>query len=373
MPITHNIVTMSNDTGYYTGLPYNFYMDKGQEVPGINATVYQQAQDGFWFMKSVLKTAGWSVVAWGSGALGQPQTTGLYSDPFSSSLSMCSDHGWYILKQPNSSRSFAIQKAGPASASNEGSLTNYHNGSYRIKYSPSGFAITGTLTSKVMPGPITGSDELVIHGAGTDALPTYTKLMPAIADSSNGGTAIFHCIAQTTAPYGFMLLGQYGAPVVTVFGIDPVITPNATDTEPYVIFCEYNANFPLTNAGVATFMNAFTKWTYNRRGFADQVSGAIAAGLSYFDYNQSMSVSSFTSGRHPGKKATFMPMTYVTSQSNLATSSYKGVSTMFKIAPMTGTPAVTLQSTFSVFSLYDAAQIATGLVIPWFGVRYEAY
>lgn len=369
MAITHNIVTRSNDTGYYTGLPYNFFVDKGQESPGVGSTVYQQAAEVMWFFKSIVKTAGWQVVAWGSGAA----TTGIYSDPFSSSLSMTSDHGWFMVKQPNSSRSFTFQKAGPSSASNEGSITNYHNIQYRIKYSPSGFAISGTLSAKNTPGPITASTELVVLGAGTDALPTYAKFIPALQDSSAGNTTVYHCVAQTVSPFGFALLGQYGGIVTTGLTFDPVITPNTQDTEPYVIYSGFDTSGPYTNIGNSAQMNAFTKWTWVRQDFADQVSGACIAGMSYYDFNQGLSTTNFTMGRHPGKTATFLPLLYVVSQTNGTTSSYKGISTLFKVAPMSTTPAVPMQATFSVFSLYDVAQIAAGTVVPWFGVRYEAY
>jgi hypothetical protein len=376
MPITHQIVTQSSDTGYYTGNPYHFYMDIGQEPGGTGATVHQQAQGAMWFAKSILKTAGWQVAAWGSGS-----STGTYSDPFSSSLSMTSDHGWFILKHPISSRSFAIQKAGPPSQSNEGTVTNYHNRFARIKYSPAGFSLTGTLSAKNTPGPITGSDELVICGGGTDALPTYTQFVPALAEASNGSTAIWHCIAQTTGNYGFMLLGQFGFNVMSVFGLDPVLTVNADDTEPYVVYRSFNnASFPLDNIGnlgsmvdTSAGINSFNKWTWVRRGQTDQRSGSICGGLSYNYFNQDTIITAGGIGRPPTKTGVFLPLYYVCSQSNLATSSFKGISTLFKVAHPAAVPFTPTQMTFSVFSLYDTAMVGKGTVMPWFGIKYDAY
>jgi hypothetical protein len=377
MPLTHQIVTQSSDTGYYTGKPYHFYMDKGQERGGTGATIYQQAQDALWFAKSILKTAGWQVAAWGSGS-----TTGVYSDPFSSSLSMTSDHGWFMLKHPISSRSFVIQKCASASNPNEGSIANYHNTDARIKYSPGGFAITGTLSAKNAPGPITESDQLIVLGGGTDALPTYAQNIPTITEGSiNGTTAIWHCIAQTTGNYGFMLLGQFGSNVVSVLGLDPVLTPNPGDTEPYVVWSDFrSANFPMDNIGnlspitsTAAGVNSFNKWTWVRRGFADQRSGAMCGGLSYKSFNQDMIAATTHIGKPPTKTAVFLPLMYACTQSNIATSSYKGISTMLKVASPAIAPYLPTQTTFSVFSLHDTALVGKGTVLPWFGVKYDAY
>lgn len=384
MPITHQIVTMSNDTGYYTGVPYNYFTDKGTDPTSTTSTTILQACQGpIWMMKSVLKTAGWVVAAWGSGS-----TTGIYSDPMSSSLSLTTDHGWFMMKHPISSRSFILQKAGPASASNEGTVTNFYNNQMRVKYSPGGFAITGTLSAKNTPGPITGSDELTVFGGGTDNLPTYAKFHPATTDNPFSSTAVWHCVAQTTGNFGFVLFCQKGGTCPFVFGLDPIITVNtgATgDLEPYVVHCSFDtSNSPLDNnnlasvVGVTTYgMNSHNKWTWVRRGFSDQVSGAMVAGLSQDGYHGDTSITAFGVGKPPTKNSVFLPLYYVVSRSAAAgsvTSSFKGISTMFKCAPYTQTNFFPNGGqTFSVYSMWDIAQPAKGTVLPWFGVKYEAY
>jgi hypothetical protein len=372
--MVHNIVYNASDPGYYSGRAYNLYVDRGNPI-GVASSVYIQHLDSFWWMKSVLKTAGWKLTAWGSGS-----STGTYSDPFtSSSQTMMSDAGWWCLTHPISSRSFVIQKSTPTSQSNEGFISNYHSQYFRIKYSPGGFAITGTLSPTVTPGPQTGSQELCILGGGTDALPLFTSWSPTITETSNGATAIFNCVAQNTGSYGFVAWISYAGKAYSCLGFDPIITTNALDTEPYVLHCVSKDTTGMQNTGNTTGMQSRTsntcrKWTWVLKGLTGEVSGAIVQGLAYYQFNTVNTTNNFSAGRPPGKVAMLLPLAYMTSQSLILTCSYKGISTMFKSTNLSNPNYPPHDNgTYSVFSLWDCAQLHDGLVVPWFGVHNDAW
>jgi hypothetical protein len=372
--MVHNIVYNANDPGYYSGPAYNLYVDRGNPI-GVSSAVFIQHMDSWWWMKSILKTAGWQVTAWASGS-----STGIYSDPFtSSSQTMVSDAGWWCLTHPISSRSFIIQKSTPASQSNEGFRTNYHSQYYRIKYSPGGFAISGSLSTTMVPGPQTGSQELCILGGGTDALPSFTSWSPTISENSNGSTAVFNCVAQTSGFYGFFAWISYGGKVYSSLGFDPIITLNKTDAEPYVLHCVSKDATGMANAGNGTGMQARVaasskKWTWTLKDLPGEVSGAIVQGLSHYQFNTVNTTNNFAAGRPPGKVGMLLPLAYITTQSLVLTCSYKGISTLFKSTILSNPNYPPHDNgTYSVFSLWDCAQIHDGLVVPWFGVKNDAW
>lgn len=82
----------STDSGYYVGPTVN-----------LAGTTLVTSAGGVWIWKSLLKTAGWYVAAsWEPGML-----TGTLNDVHTGSV-----NGWFVLSQPNSSRSFAVSGSG---------------------------------------------------------------------------------------------------------------------------------------------------------------------------------------------------------------------------------------------------------------------
>lgn len=248
-----SFISASNDLGFFVGANTN--------------QTYVDGELLLWQFKSQLKTAGWTFAAYGTGTGG---SSGKYSDIFTSaSMFYTTASCWWLLVQPGSSRSLCFQHA----ATTAPSLT------WKVKYSPGGFAISGALTVNQMPGPITALDELVLVGGGTDAAPTYATLFSTLVK--------WNSLVDNATPYGFwaasfVLGGGVGKPR-QAFILDPLLSGSypGTDTDPYVAYFGQagsdNAVLDLSSlsqGSPATNMGA----GYLKRGLAGQYIGSLKAG-----------------------------------------------------------------------------------------------
>ena len=365
----------STDTGYYVGPAYNLEtltINVGNNSAG---NMYSRLQHPIWAMKSVLKTAGWKIAAWGSGS-----STGTYSDPYTDAEQMIGNSNWFVITQPNSSRSFSFQKSS-VNADNEGSIANFHGRSYRIKYAPDGFAVTASLSATVTPGAISGSTmELVVLGGGTDASPTFASVIPETYDANY---QVFYSVyAQNTAPYGWYMFFWRQYEGIRFFGLEPVVEGPSQDQDPYVVH--------MAAAEQTGFFNYGDDWdgssTGKRLGFlgykaASQFSGSLFIGVSLRPaINDNNGASSAPIGLLDRYKHGIYayPMMYVATGSAISpvnvaiTGSFKGFASFIKQSPAAGDngggtggfPDCT--TTFSFFSRDDALLVNSTL-LPWFG------
>lgn len=364
----------STDTGYYTG-PLNDVLLPATNI-STNGLVYPANQYVWFVLKSALKSAGWEVAAWGSGS-----SVGTYTDPFTTPLSLATDGCWFVISQPTTSRSFCIQK-NTVAANNFTGTAHFYSREVRIKYSPSGFSITGTLNPTATPGPITAGHQMDIYGGGTDASPTFDNTM-LIASSpfSPNVRARFSVYAQTQSPRGFYLYyKQQGNAFTTFFCLDPVLEPCSGDQDPYVVLA-HTANALRTPLSITTLYGT------NRRNFGfvgfNNASGFVSGNLFHASTGQYMDTSNATTIQRTsfltsyGEDIVALPLMYVASASNIVTGSYKGWSSFLKTNSLNslndgggvfGYPHGT--NTFSFYSKNDAILIGSCFV-PWFGTEVE--
>jgi len=381
-------ITASTDTGYYTGSLYNLTYPKENRYDSVTSSRYFAFQYEMFVFKSALKTAGWTVVAWGSGS-----QTGTYSDPFTSysrtgsiglTGSMTTNLSWFVIKMPGSSRSLCFQKSGTG---NEASLADWFNQDYRVKYSPTGFAVTSSLSGTMTPGPITASHELVVCGAGTDASPTFAAFFPTYV--SGIPRAYFYMIVQKVAPYGFMLLNYQLCRPTGLFMLDPVVNAHSLDQDPYVLWQQNDIgtntfNILAQHDTVNTMMLKDGKWCFSMLNLPGMISGSIIQGSRMFEitdgvrgYGQGTSLGIFPARNRFTAMREAFPMMYIISGSTSVvapiTGSFKGFSSFVKLPVDTLGPGAfpTGDRAFTPVSFYahfDAIRM-NGAYIPWVGVE----
>lgn len=380
-------VTQSNDIGFYTGPSFRNVLFKTNPI-ALAGTQYPSYQYPIFVLKSVLKSAGWQVVAWGSGS-----STGTYSDPFDNYFKLATDLCWFIVKQPTTSRSLCFQKSG---TSNEGSIANFYNRNYRIKYSPTGFSITGTLSPTATPASITFNQELIALGGGTDASPTFA----AIIDDNNNSSlskVFFHVYAQTVQPYGFYWLTHQGWKIRNFMCLDPVVQTDPADQDPYVFWSlagdtsnndfrilasEDNTNTMVRSEGRTGFQRFNLSGQVNSNGGTAGVGPSqslIRCGILGNSVNANIPNNTPANGtarspktnRYTGTSEAFPIMYYFTGSNDLG--SYKGHSSFIKSSPAAMGPGNFPTGhrsfySFSFFTRFDAARFGS-VFLPWFGTE----
>lgn len=122
---------------------------------------YNTPEDTIFKLKSLLKTAGWTIVAAGSSST--VDISGV--DLFPTSASMFAPLSWFAIKSNAGNNSFCFQRSNTSGSTN----------SWRIKYSPGGYNVS-TGTSTKTPSPTVSGDELYSLGDGTDAAPTFSTM-----------------------------------------------------------------------------------------------------------------------------------------------------------------------------------------------------
>lgn len=153
------------------------------------------------------------------------------------------DRAWFVVQSPGGQQ-WCIQVVSAASAT------------YRVKVSPS----AGFVTSPGATVTPSASDELVIHGAGTDASPTGATLfgtdgtyrLEVETDSSLNGWTLQ--TFTTGASGGTRTLMKHDA---LAAGSYP-----SGDTQPVVYRCAYHASNTLTDYSSVTYLGQFSAASY---------------------------------------------------------------------------------------------------------------
>lgn len=152
------------------------------------------------------------------------------------------DRAWMVVASPGGQQ-WCIQVVSVASAT------------YRVKVSPS----AGFVTSPGATVTPSASDELVIHGAGTDASPTGATLFGI------DGTYRWE-VSPVGATYGWLAQAfpVGGGATRTVLYHDPLIagTYPSGDTQPVVYRCAYHASNVLLDPASATYSAAYATASY---------------------------------------------------------------------------------------------------------------
>lgn len=369
-----SLLLNSNDTGYYTGRLNDILL------PAINLSnngLIYPANQYFWYvLKSALKTVQWEVAAWGSGS-----SVGTYTDPFTNALTLATDGCWFVIKQPHSSRSLCIQK-NTNGANNFAGTPHFYSREVRIKYSPTGFSITGTLSPTQTPGPINVGHEIVIYGAGTDTSPTFDNVLFLNTSpfTSNFRTRISIGV-QEEAPYGFYAYyKQQGNAHATFLCLDPVVDPCEGEQDPYVFVAH-------TSNGTRTPLSPSLFYGTNRRNFGFVGLGVgtsfVSGNLFHGSSNKIREPSNHTTISRNGFTTPYgddfvaLPFMYVASASNITTGSYKGWSSFLKTNSISalndGSSVFGYPHGSEVFSFYSKNDtiLIGGCFVPWFGTEVE--
>lgn len=241
------LISSSTDTGFYTGLTTN-------QIP-LNP------ETSIFMLKSLLKTAGWTIAACGTGT-GGTATSGT-TDLLSSSVIMTSIRSWFCVRRPSATQSFTFQHDATANNST----------TWRIKYSPGGFATTASQTNNTTPGPVTGSEEIILVGGGTDNSPTF-------AAAFAGNTPLYrtNIIADNLAPHGWWF-AQWpiggGSVASNAMVFDPMLSGSydVLDVDPYIHY--FRTTSPFQAAGLCSPING--PFGYFRRGLTGATGSIFMA------------------------------------------------------------------------------------------------
>jgi len=219
----------SSDSGYYVGPTVN-----------LAGSTLATSAGGVWIWKSLLKTAGWYVAA--SWTLGMP--TGTLNDVHTGSAV----NGWFIITQPNTSRSFAV------SGSNNLFKVSYSYLGYDISRIP---FLTGALgppstsisASFVIPsygGFVSGASILAARVRGEMPVVGYGfNFVPAnmFAGLLNVTQSWVQMLAETSEPYRFWVAtyptgGAEPLRAETGFFLDSMVTGSydPRDPDPTVLY-----------------------------------------------------------------------------------------------------------------------------------------
>lgn len=301
-------LSASTDTNFYTGPTTN-------QIP-------LEPETSLILLKSLLKSAGWTVTAAGTGT-GGTAVSGANSDQFASGSTLYARaQAWFVITHPVSSRSFTFQHANTSATSIN----------WRIKYSPGGFAVTASQTVNQTPGPITGSEETILIGGGTDAAPTFAQFFNATTQ-----TRRFHAMADNASPYGFWAaewpLGG-GATALTSMVFDPLLSGsyNVLDTDPYVMYFRFGNsggnNPPFRQNDIGSTTIGPVAWY--RRGLSGS-SAQVCPALSYNDAAAVLVPGGITTNPFSGADEVF-PLPYGRAATLGGQSGWKGYGTILKWA-----------------------------------------
>lgn len=347
-------LSASNDTSFYVGSTTNMS--------------YTDSETMIWRLKSLLKTAGWTVAAFGKGT--GVATTGLYSDPFTTASlfytgaaegsNTARGQSWFVIVQPGGSRSLCFQHVNGTAQST----------SWRAKYSPGGFSITGTLNSSQTPAAITSGDEFTSTGGGTDAVPTFQQLFET--------STRVHGLASNVTPYGFWFAAyvQSGAANAgfgrTAIALDPLLVGSypAGDTDPFIAYIRYGNNgnnlppwrvdvIGDKNAANAPLICSFA------RGLQTAAIVPVTA-LKYTDAATNVCIpAGFISNSFDSTDEVFpIPYGRVDTAGNI--SGWKGVSTLFRWDAVNRTAGDTVTTTVSGARDYIVLSVS-GVIAQWSG------
>ncbi len=206
---------------------YIFKYGPTLEFDSVNLTPANSGE-AMYYLKELLKAAGWAVVSSGTGTSG---TFGS-SDLWSSGSVANNTNAWIVLKQPTGgsgsymgTRQISFQR---------GSIA----GQWRIAYSvSSGYSVTGS--TAILITSSNPADEKTVFGSGSAASPVYSTLFGA-----DGGYR-FNAGADNASPFTFYAFAfpSGGGTVRTGVLVEAAASGSAPveDSDPFVLWAYYNA------------------------------------------------------------------------------------------------------------------------------------
>jgi hypothetical protein len=233
-----------------------FSFSTNNHPPTLTASIF------LW--KQFMVSSGWTVSSSSDGSTYNPSGD-VITSPSNGAGGLANKGTWFVLKQPNNTRSFCVQR-------------NIYNYDYlwRIKYSVVGFT-SGSPGSQRTP-TAANNDQVLILGAGTDASPIFTAISlnnTTLQIGVDGYSNAFYFITyKTTANITY---------IGNVFIFDPILSNPIQDQDPYVIYFDTTIN-SLTQLNISNPINTCPT-TYFRRGLSNQSFLKVPA-CTYTSYGQ---------------------------------------------------------------------------------------
>lgn len=164
--------------------------------------------------KTQLKSAGWSVKSSGD-ATTFNSTGDQIASGASGATGLANTNAWFRIQSPDGYGEFTFQRGGT-------------NLLWRIKYSRANHFTGGSPSATRTPS---ATDELILHGGGTDASPTYTTVFAA------DGSYRWNVGTETSSPYTFWAcsIPTGGGASLTTIIQDYFLAAEPTDGNLYLI------------------------------------------------------------------------------------------------------------------------------------------
>ena len=296
--------------------------------------------DAIYDVKQVLSSSGWTIVSSSNG------TTAAEGDSWSSSSDVAHSYSWTLMRSPDDTRYFTMQR---------GTDSRY----WRFKYLSGSYNMDGTGTHTPTAVSNVGDlPELVFVGGGTDASPTFGMFF----DTDN--TYHTHIVANSSSPYewwfGAFVKGTAG-PMCEMF-FDPLLGALAEDPDPAVVRANGN--------NLGTGFNSFAGLSIASNGTpAYGIMGGSwtsIPGLFYVGYNVNFQAGMGTNS-NSGKIDT-LPVFYMKPSSEGSHFGYKGVSSLMRWVPL---PTIARGDTLNLTSAKSHVVVSPGanlgFCLPWDG------
>lgn len=209
---------------------------KGPQNPQFTDTTITSSFAAAYAWKVAMLAAGWTCVGSGDGSANFSTSGDVITGSNSGAHGIDNAKSWFILKSPTAVGGSFIFLCYQCV-----SFIGTNGDTVRFKYSRTGWS-DNTSTSKTRVPSITGGDtEVVIYGAGTDAVPTGSNVFTFRGDPAST-TTNFAGFADTTAPFGWSFWcyqleasSQTNATSKPRFMMDPLLRPGTQDTDAYAI------------------------------------------------------------------------------------------------------------------------------------------
>lgn len=266
-------------------------------------------------LKTLLKDQGWTVPRSSDGST-YSSSADLITTGAAGAGGMANSSAWFIIKQPVSAgtRAFCIQRG----------TTNLV---WRVKYGFGGSFTGGAPDATTTP---TSTDEQIVTGAGSDAVPTFGALF------TTDGTYRHHMMADSDCtrfwsicyatgggnPAGVHFLDALSAGTYPAEDVDPVVMHFYAQAD------DISSATPVVCSTGA--LNTGRIYGFIAKGLAGEGFVAIPP-MAYFTGNGSVYAAPLYLGQNPhNSKEDLLPMIYGRSTTATSPTGYKGVSSLFK-------------------------------------------
>ena len=228
--------------------------------------------------------------------------------------------------------------------------------------SPSAGFITAA-SGTVVPS---ATDEVVLQGAGSDASPTFSTLLPTTDNSYRG-----NIVAQDAAPHGFWMatFPNGGGLPSSGFMLDPLTGGSAADVHPYAVYLTNRTGANQSWDRESGDLKDFDGAGYTPRAYMSTTltaANCLAVTPSFFYTMASQIVSNALGTSAFDHKDVLWAPLYTRRLTQAAPTGVKGYSTFMR----TGSVARSQQLTLSVAGAATREWIVMGsVVLPWDGTK----